>query len=420
MQIFSARRPQVLAALALSASSVTAGASTCRADYRAKAEEATAWTQREMWDANAKLYRPRLPADPKALPFEFMWGNGVQFSALVGAAHRDAATYRPAMHAFAEGLEKYWDKDAAVPGFDAYFASRDGDDKYYDDNAWLALSFAEAFRNTRDPKFLDWSKRTHAFVLSGWDDKLGGGIYWYQNKKDSKNTCVNAPAAVTALALHALGEPGQLEWAQHLVAWTRQNLQDTDGLYWDNINLDGRIEKTKWTYNTALMIRAHVGLWRATKDPKYLLEARREADASIVRWANPTTGGFANDARFNHLLSEALLETFEATKDAKYLNAVRRDADFAFRYVRDVREGKFNGYWTRWRKGNRDPNEAKILIENASAARLFWLLAPYSDVDELWAQAEAEAKKKNFARSTELMRQALASTSEVVAPSAKP
>ncbi len=184
--------------------------------------------------------------------------------------------------AFAQGLKKYWDEDAPVPGFDAYFASREHDDKYYDDNAWLVLGFVEAYEVTRDPMFLDWARRTQRFVLSGWDDKLGGGIYWHQQNKNSKNTCSNAPTAAAALRLlEAGGDREQLQWAQRLCTWTNANLLDKDGLFWDNISVDGKIERTKWTYNTALMIRSNVLLHKTTKQKSYLTEARRQADAGI-------------------------------------------------------------------------------------------------------------------------------------------
>ena len=53
------------------------------------------------------------------------------------------------------------------------------------------------------------------------------------------------------------------------------------------------------------------------------------------------------------------------------------------------------------------------MIENASAARLFWLLTPYPDVEELAAQGEAAVARGDLRRGVELMRQALASTSEI-------
>lgn len=379
-----------------------------RANYRAKAEATTDYIQRAFYDDNAGLYRPSAPVDPKALPYDFMWANGVQFSALVGATRHNPTRYRPILDAFTRGLEKYWDKTNANPGFDAYFSSPNGDDKYYDDNQWLVLGFAEAYRTTRDAKYLDWARRTQDFSLTGYDEKLGGGLYWYQKTRDSKNTCSNGPAAAAALELYAIeGKPTDLDWAKRLYRWTCTNLQDKDALFWDNIKLDGKIERTKWTYNTALMMRSALGLWRATRDAKYLQEARRMADASLVQWADVQTGAFRDSAKFNHLLSECLLLVHEATRDIKYLNAVRRHADFGYRYVRDAQSG---GYWNDWTVKNHASDERKTLIENSSVARLFWLLTPYPDVEELRAGAESALQRGDRKKSIELFQQALDST----------
>jgi rhamnogalacturonyl hydrolase YesR len=388
------------------------------ANYRQKAIEATDYIQKTFFDEKAGLYRPSVPAEEKALPYDFMWANGVQFSALVGAARHEPQRYKPTMYAFARSLERYWDKNSNPPGFDAYFASPDGDDKYYDDNAWLVLGFAEAYRDTRDAFFLDWARRTHNFVLSGWDEKQDGGIYWYQVKRESKNTCSNAPTATAALELFHIGrDPRDLEWAKRIHNWTCSKLQDKDGLFWDNINLKGEIERTKWTYNTALMIRSNLGLWRATKEKRYLQEATRVSDAALARWADPATGGFADSARFNHLLSEALLQTYEATRNMKYLNAVRRDADFAYRYVRDAQNG---GYWNQWKIVNRPKDERKTLIENASVARLFWLLTPYLDVEELRARGEETLRRGDRKAAIDWWQQALESTAGAPLPTNAP
>ena len=379
------------------------------ANYKVKAEATMNFIQENLYDQKAKLYHPNTPQRRRDTGYDFMWGNGVMFSALVGAARYNPEKYKPVLYDFAEGLKKYWDDAAPIPGFDAYFSSPDGDDKYYDDNAWLVLGFVEAYELTKDPKFLDWARRTQKFVLSGYDEKLGGGIYWRPDNK-SKNTCVNAPAAVGALRLYEMGDKDQLQWAQRLCTWTKATLQDKDGLYWDNISAEGKIEKTKWTYNTALMIRANLGLYKATKDAKYLAEARREADAGIAQWADKQTGVFADDAKFNHLFSEALLQTYDATKDIKYLNAVRRDADYAWRYVHDSNNG---GFWDRWRKGNHSADDRKSMIENASAARLFWLLTPYQDVEEMRDAGEKALQAKDTAKAADLFSQALNSTSDI-------
>lgn len=411
MHLYS-RFSSVVRASVFAAGALLLTAPYAHANYREKAIALTNAIQRDFYVQNQGIYHGDSPVNPKGLEYEVMWGNGVQFSVLAEAAKYEPDLYKKPLYEFTKGLERYWDKDAPIPGFDAYFSSKDGDDKYYDDNAWLVLGFCEAYRNTKDRQFADWARKTQDFVLSGWDEKLGGGIYWYQNKKESKNTCINAPAAVGAIALYNIdGKKSDLEWAQKIYDWTVPHLQDkTDGLYWDNINLDGKIEKTKWTYNSALMIRANLDLWKTTKKASYLQEAKRMSDSALAAWAQPS-GAFNDSARFNHLLAEALLQTYEATNDLKYLNAVRRHADFGDRYVRDVRNGT---YFNKWAAENRPDNERKTLIENASAARLLWLLVPYSDVEELRAKGDQAMKNGESRQAVGWYQQAMNSTAGAV------
>ena len=109
----------------------------------------------------------------------------------------------------------------------------------------MVLGFTEAYQNTNDPKFLQMARATQEFVLSGWDDLLGGGIYWKLDHH-SKNTCSNAPAAAAALRLFQVaGDRAQAPWALRIRDWTQAKLQDTDGLYWDNIQVGGPVGKRK-------------------------------------------------------------------------------------------------------------------------------------------------------------------------------
>lgn len=344
--------------------------------YRKRAEAAQEYIQRNLWDASAHRYHPAAPRDPKALPWDFMWGNGVAFSALVGGMRQDPPKYRPITAAFFDGMNGYWDKDAPIPAYDAYLASPDGDDKYYDDNAWMVLTFAEAYSLTKDRRYLDRAVATMRYVLSGWDERLGGGIYWRQDKK-SKNTCSNGPSATAALALaDHLNATHYVGWAKRIVEWTNKNLQTPEGTFWDNLNLEGRIEKTQWTYNTALMLRANLGLYRHTKDKAYLAEAQRQARASEKQFVNPQTGAFKDDALFSHLLVEAYLDLYAETKEAYLLNRARANAAFVTKHVLDPTDG---GYWEKWNIVPDRKEARKKMIANAGVARMFWLLAPYPD-----------------------------------------
>ena len=60
-------------------------------NWETKADEATQFCLQTFWDAKAGRFHPATPAKPDALPWDFMWANGVAFSMLVGRG-----TKRPA------------------------------------------------------------------------------------------------------------------------------------------------------------------------------------------------------------------------------------------------------------------------------------------------------------------------------------
>lgn len=99
------------------------------------------------------------------------------------------------------GLENYFDEERKPACYQSYIVQAGESDRFYDDNVWLALDFLEAYKLTKNQSFLDRSETLWNFILSGWDNQLGGGIYWCEQKKGSKNTCSNAPTAVLAFKL---------------------------------------------------------------------------------------------------------------------------------------------------------------------------------------------------------------------------
>lgn len=116
----------------------------------------------------------------------------------------------------------------------------------------LGIDLCDIYEATGDREYLAEAERIWEFIGSGMDDVLGGGIYWCEQHKDSKNTCSNAPAAVYALKLYAAtGERHYLELGKALYAWTKRYLSDPgDGLYYDNMALDGTLVKTKYSCNS--------------------------------------------------------------------------------------------------------------------------------------------------------------------------
>lgn len=179
------------------------------------------------------------------------------------------------------GLECYFDSLRIPACYQSYLAESGKSDRFYDDNLWLGLDFLELYEQTNDKSYLASARNIWNFIESGCDSILGGGIYWCEQKKESKNTCSNAPAAVLALKLYSLTKERHFfDIGQNLYHWTKKNLQDpSDFLYFDNISLDGNINKTKFQYNTGQMLQAAVLLYSLTEDSIYLEEAQRLASA---------------------------------------------------------------------------------------------------------------------------------------------
>jgi predicted alpha-1,6-mannanase (GH76 family) len=208
-----------------------------------------------------------------------------------------------------------------VAGFDVVPGPPFPTDRYYDDNAWMVLAYVESYEILGDLKWLVRADETLKYVLSGEDDKLGGGIYWKEREKTSKNTCSNGPAAAACLAVYRhMKRPELLAKAKALYAWTKEKLQDpVDGLFWDNLTLDGRMDKTKWSYNSALMLRTAKELSRLRAGGEYRADADRIEKASIARWVRPD-GVIDDELQFAHLLFENLdPRKFDAAKSIRRL-----------------------------------------------------------------------------------------------------
>ena len=325
--------------------------------------------QQRFWDEHRRRYRSKAGRDDPAE----MWGAGIAFSALDGAARYDAATYRPLLLTYFQSLDRYWDRNEKVPGYEPVPTDGNGDDKYYDDNAWMAITFVEGYAMTGNARLLTQARRTTDFVLSGWDDQLGGGIWWHEKHKGGgKNTCANAPGAVGCLAVARFLPPADADHyrnaARKIVDWTRAHLENPDGRFADNVKVEtGKVARFTLTYNTALMIRAGLMLWRQTGTAADRAEAEREARAADG-FVSRKTGGYGDSVKWSHLQVEADLAVARETADPALAAHVRRRARAAV-----------DADYAAWKA-----NPSDQLIDVASLARELWLLA---DADTTVGQA---------------------------------
>ncbi len=309
------------------------------------------------------------PGQPTPNRPAFMWGCGVELSALVAAAKADGKTWKPRLHDYFTGLETYWQNANGISGYNVLPAPSPPD-RYYDDNEWIVIALCDAYDLTKDKAYLRRAEETQQFVMSGEDEKVGG-VYWREEKK-SKNTCSNGPGLVGALRLYQVTHKrAYLDDALRLYLWTNEHLQDADGLYFDNVNADGKLEKMKWTYNTALMLRANCLLHKITHDKAYLTEAQRIAKASEAHWIRAETGGIGDPGMFAHLLSEAFLALNQSDHDPHWREVVQKALLFVHANVHDA-----SGYYgERWERPTDTSLREPKLIFQASAARAFLVFA---------------------------------------------
>ena len=363
-------RTAALAALACAAAGPTSSPAFDRATTARHGMDALNLIRQRMALPDRGLYAQDVhPADPAYHPVAAdCWSAGVMLTALTAGARLAPDTYTADVRRFVDALNnEYWSESNGIGGYD------DGPhpkppDRYYDDNAWIALGLVEAYEVTHEQRDLDRAAATLRYVLSGEDDKLGGGLYWRENQKESKNTCGNAPGIAAAVRVYTYThDKSQLAAAVRLYKWTVTHLRDDrDGLYFDNLRIDGKRSDRKWTYNTALMIRSGCLLHDATGDAAYLRDAQRSAAAAVAKWVDPATGTIADPSYFAHLLAESLLDLSARDGDPKWAAVDHRTADSVWATERDPA----GSYPERWGRPQRGPVRVARLINQASAARL--------------------------------------------------
>jgi len=277
------------------------------------------------------------------------------------------------------GLEQYYDSVRKPACYQSYIVSAGKSDRFYDDNVWLSLDFCESYMLTKKPEYLKKSIETWQFVLSGWDEQLGGGIYWCEQKKQSKNTCSNAPASVLAFKLfEATKDSSYFNWGVQIYNWTKSNLQDsTDYLYFDNKNLLGKIGRAKYTYNSGQMMQAAAMIYKLTGKKAYLEDAQNIARSAKNYFTEEfkTAEGkkirlFKNTGNwFNAILFRGYTELYRLDGNAEYLGIFRDNMDQLWNHIRD-KNGLFSKDW----KGQKD-DPFKWLLDQASLVEIWGTLA---------------------------------------------
>ena len=162
-----------------------------------------------------------------------------------------------------------------------------------------------------------------------------------------------------------------LQTAQRLYKWVNRRLLDRrDHLYFDHIDLTGRIDRTKWSYNTAAMIIANCQFYRITPESVFLRRAEQLALAAQKRWVNSTTGAISNPGAFAWVLITAFVRLNQYDKQGKWGNLAVRVMNFVWEHCTDG-HGLYGSAWDHPPKRNRPLR----LIDQAAVGESYFELA---------------------------------------------
>ncbi len=284
--------------------------------------------------------------------------------------------YFPELERVLGGLDAYYDAQNNPPAWQSYVLSQGGGERYYDDNEWIGLIYLDAYRLLKKDVYLAKAIEAFNYSVSGWDEEMGGGIYWkeFRTKFDhkTKNTCSNAPAAVMALGIYQeTGKDEYMQWAQKILDWTKRLKSTDEGVYWDKIDQDGLIDKNKYTYNTGTTIHSNALMYAILQDQQYLNEARSLAEAAYQYFPRDYGTGinlYFGDPWFTAVLMRGYMALYnvDPSKERKYIDHMRQNLDYAWENARG-KNGLFNRNWM----GPANEKTSKKLIDQAAMVELY-------------------------------------------------
>ena len=309
----------------------------------------------------------------------FLWPFSGMMSA-TSALMRNSAVknkYHVYLDSLVTGIEKYRDTTRTPTGYQAYPVMFEHSDRYYDDNGLVGTEYIEAYFNTYNPLYLDRTKTVFKFIISGWSDELGGGIYWLEGHHDQKPACSNGMALIVALKLYkATKDPYYLNWGLKFYNWMHANLRNPDDLYYNDKKVaDGTTNPTYWTYNSGAVLEASVLLYQFTGEHKYLAEAQLMAKNIFQHFQADK-----HDAHLNMRIDlpwfvAVLFRGYEALclvdKNYTYVNDIHADIDYAWQNTRDQ-----YGFTTHdWAADTTEIKKPKWLLDEACIAEMYARLA---------------------------------------------
>lgn len=319
-------------------------------------------------DGKTGLYFETTDAVQKENPHSWLW----PLCALVQAANEmDVLSGKQEyLKPVTKAIDQYYSHQSPV-AYQDYVTAERLSSRFYDDNQWVAIAYLDAYNRTREAEYLKKAIMIYDYMITGIDEKAGGGLYWKEGDFSTKNTCSNAPAILVALQLYKVTkEKKYMETALSVYDWTNKTLRAPEGLFYDAIKIpSGEIDRKFYTYNTGAMLQANALLFGITGDKKYLTAAQQISKAA--------KSYFFKDKRlpghywFNAVLLRGSIELYHIDKNPDWIDIFRNEAQRIWDEERDASN----------LLGQR---KEKTLIDQAAMMEIYARLTQLEIKDDRW------------------------------------
>ena len=287
----------------------------------------------------------------------FVWPLSAQFRVLNSLAQYDPVTYEPKLREFSDQLHAgYW--NSSLRGYSCCLG---GSDRYYDDNAHLAVALAEAYEITGDSMYLYRARLTYQFLIQGEAPGYPGGSYWQVGNETFLDSAAALQGARAGAMLYkATGFQIYLDNALQRYAWAASTTQLADGTFMEKLFLTGdqagEIGNYPLVNFTAMGIEANLQFYDVTGDPQYLTEAQRIGRTAANKYFSSSTGAINDEGYWAYELVDAFIDLYEHDGRGLWLSRIENGLN----WLHDNKEDPEGHYGRMW---GRDPPPEETWID---------------------------------------------------------
>ena len=302
--------------------------------------------------------------------FAFVWPAATQFRVVTALTRLDPAAYRTALRSYSNELHtRYW-RTASPGGYRSGVGS--SSTVFYDDNGHLVVALAEAYHLTGDPVYLSRAVAAYNFVMTGEDGAGGGGIYFSEPDRTSKDAISTLQAVRAGLMLYQItGQSRYLTDATRLYNWAKTHIQQPDGLFRERFLLSTSAADGFTLINSAgIGISTNLLFYDTTGNLQYLQEAQRIGNTALLRYFNGSTGAINDEGHWAFELVTALGDLYLHDHNPNWLQRVNR----ALTWLRNNREDPNGHYGTLWGRDAYTPGTVRTswhLNDQAAVAQSY-------------------------------------------------